>query len=100
MWKFTIIHRLIQGFTLLLSLIKGYRSGRYRKIPYVSVAVILFAILYFVYPFVLLPDYLSGLGQIDDAIIIGLRLLLVERDLYKYKEWKMKGLSLPPAQVS
>ena len=92
MWKFTIIHRLIQDFRLLLSLIKDYWSGRYRKIPYMSVAVILFAILYFVYPFDLLPDYLLGLGQIDDAIIIGLCLFLVERDLHKYKEWKMKSI--------
>jgi uncharacterized membrane protein YkvA (DUF1232 family) len=93
MWKFTIIHRLIQDFRLLLSLIKDYWSGRYRKIPYVSAAVILFAILYFVYPFDLLPDYLLGLGQIDDVIVFGLCLFLVERDLYKYKEWKMKGIS-------
>jgi uncharacterized membrane protein YkvA (DUF1232 family) len=92
MWKFTIIHRLIQDFRLLLSLIKDYWSGRYRKIPYLSVAVILFAILYFVYPFDLLPDYLLGLGQIDDVIIICLCLFLVERDLYKYKEWKMKSI--------
>jgi uncharacterized membrane protein YkvA (DUF1232 family) len=39
-----------------------------------------------------LPDYIIGLGQIDDAVIFGLSLYFLEKDLRKYKEWKeMKG---------
>lgn len=92
-WKFGLIYRLIEDFRLLVSLIKDYWSGTYRKLPYFSLAIILFAILYFVSPFDLVPDYLIGLGQIDDVIIISLCLFLLEKDLYKYKEWRMRSVS-------
>ena len=91
-WKFGLFYRLIDDFRLLLSLLRDYWSGKYRKIPYLSLAIILFAILYFVNPFDLVPDYLLGLGQIDDVIIIGLCLFLLERDLNKYREWKTKSM--------
>ena len=34
------------------------------------------------------PDYIIGIGQIDDAVILGLSLYFLEKDLRKYKEWK------------
>jgi uncharacterized membrane protein YkvA (DUF1232 family) len=90
-WKFGLMYRLIEDLRLLISLIKDYWSGRYRKLPYLSLVIILFAILYFLSPFDLVPDYLIGLGQIDDVIIISLCLFLLEKDLHKYKEWGLRS---------
>lgn len=36
----------------------------------------------------MIPDFLPFIGQIDDAAIFGACLMLVERDLRKYQEWK------------
>ena len=46
------------------------------------------ALVYIVSPLDLIPDYIIGLGQIDDAAILGLALYFLEKDLMKYKEWK------------
>ena len=60
----------MEDFKLLISLIKDYWSQKYRKIPYSSLAVILFTIFYLINPFDLIPDYILGIGQIDDAAIL------------------------------
>ena len=39
-------------------------------------------------PIALRPYYIIGIGQIDDAVILGLSLYFLEKDLRKYKEWK------------
>jgi uncharacterized membrane protein YkvA (DUF1232 family) len=43
---------------------------------------------YIISPIDLIPDYIIGLGQIDDAVILGLSLYFLEKDLGKYKDWK------------
>jgi uncharacterized membrane protein YkvA (DUF1232 family) len=80
--------RLVQDFRLIGPFIKDYRSGAYPRFPLLSVFAIAFTIVYIVSPIDLIPDYLIGIGQIDDATVAGLCLYLVERDLKKYKEWK------------
>ena len=40
---------------------------------------------YIISPIDLIPDYIIGLGQIDDAAILGLSLYFMEKDLKKYK---------------
>ena len=82
------MYRLFENFRLLLSLIKDYWSGKYRKIPYWSLAVILITFLYLINPFDFIPDYILGLGQIDDAILLGLCLYFLDKDLRVYKAWK------------
>lgn len=91
--KHNILYRLLEDFRLLVSLIKDYWSGQYRKIPYYSLAIIVFMILYIISPFDLIPDYILGIGQIDDALILFLCLYLLEKDLLKYREWKINSTS-------
>ena len=88
-----ILYRLLEDFKLLVSLIKDYWAGKYRKIPYWSLAVILFTFFYIINPFDLIPDYILGIGQIDDVLILILCLYLIEKDLHKYQEWKMNNKS-------
>lgn len=46
------------------------------------------ALVYIIIPIDLIPDYLIGLGQIDDVAILGLSLYFLEKALRNYKEWK------------
>ena len=87
--KKNFLGRLIQDFGLIVPLVRDYRSGAYGKFPLLSVAAIVFTVIYVVSPIDLIPDYIIGIGQIDDATVVGLCLYLMEKDLHKYKEWKM-----------
>jgi uncharacterized membrane protein YkvA (DUF1232 family) len=72
----------------LIPLIKDYWKGTYRDISVKSIVIFVVAIAYIISPIDLIPDYIPGLGQIDDAVILGLSLYFLEKDLRKYKEWK------------
>ena len=80
--------RLFQDLRLLIPLIKDYWKGKYRDVSAKSIIIFVVALAYIVSPIDLIPDYIIGLGQIDDAAILGLSLYFLEKDLRKYKEWK------------
>lgn len=73
---------------LLFDLVGSWRKGDYKKIPTGSIITIIAAIIYFVSPIDLMPDFLIGLGIIDDAAVIGFVLKQVTADLEKFKLWK------------
>ena len=73
---------------LLFELVSAWRKGEYRKIPTASIVTILASIIYFVSPIDLMPDFLIGLGIVDDAAVIGFVLKQITADLEKFKIWK------------
>ena len=80
--------RLFQDLKLLIPLIKDYWKGTYRDVSAKSIVIFVVALAYIISPIDLIPDYIPGLGQIDDAVILGLSLYFLEKDLWKYQEWK------------
>jgi uncharacterized membrane protein YkvA (DUF1232 family) len=82
------LHRFIEDAQLLLSVVKDYRSGAFRKIPFGTIAAIVFTLVYVLNPFDLIPDFIPIIGQIDDAAVVAACLILVEHDLQTYKLWK------------
>jgi len=85
--KIGVLTWLIEDLKLFVSLIRDYRSGAYKKFPFLSVAGIVFTLIYIISPVDLIPDYILGIGQIDDAAILGFCLYLLRKDVRKYKEW-------------
>lgn len=71
---------------LLFGIIKDWTSGRYTEIPTGSIVMIIIALLYFVSPIDLIPDFIPG-GLIDDAFVLGMVIKQVSSDLEKYREW-------------
>src|SRR5210317_1086282 len=86
--RFGLLTRLFQDLRLLIPLIKDYWKGTYKDISVKSIVIFVVALAYIISPIDLIPDYIIGLGQIDDAVILGFSLYFLEKDLRKYKEWK------------
>lgn len=87
--KTGFLYRLLVNLKLIIPLIKDYFTGKYRKTPFLSIVGILFTILYVINPFDIIPDYLIGIGQIDDAAVLAICLFLLEKDLAEYRKWKI-----------
>ena len=73
---------------LLFDLLGAWRRGEYRKIPTRSIVTIIASIIYFVSPIDLVPDFLIGLGIVDDAAVIGFVLKQISVDLDSFRIWK------------
>lgn len=86
--KLGLLSRLFQDLKLLFPLIKDYWKGTYRDVSAKSIVIFIVALAYIISPVDLIPDYILGFGQIDDAVILGLALNFLEKDLAKYREWK------------
>jgi uncharacterized membrane protein YkvA (DUF1232 family) len=55
------------------------RLARDRRIPRARRAVLFLVLGYLALPIDLVPDFLPGIGQLDDAVVLGLALRLVVR---------------------
>jgi uncharacterized membrane protein YkvA (DUF1232 family) len=86
------LSKFVDDCKLFIALVKDYWHGKYRRIPYWSIAAIVAALLYVLNPLDLIPDFIPGLGQIDDAAVVAACLLLVRQDLQKYRRWKIDNL--------
>jgi uncharacterized membrane protein YkvA (DUF1232 family) len=80
--------RLFEDFKLLMALVRDYWNGSYREIPWWALSAVVFALLYVLAPVDLIPDFIPVVGLIDDAFVVSMCLLMVERELQKYRQWK------------
>jgi len=82
------IDKIIEDFKLLIGLITDFKSGNYRNVPYGSIIMIVVAIIYFVSPIDLIPDFIPVVGLSDDAAVIAFVIAQINSDLQAYKAWK------------
>ena len=50
------------------------------------------ALLYVLSPIDLIPDFIPVVGYVDDALVVAVCIKLVQADLDKYRDWKLKQL--------
>jgi uncharacterized membrane protein YkvA (DUF1232 family) len=82
------LKRFIEDGKVLTALVRDWRAGKYRQALYGTIAAVVFGLIYVINPLDIVPDVLPFLGVVDDATVIGGLLMLVERDLKKYRSWK------------
>ena len=73
---------------LFFSIVKDYINGSYKEIPLTTIVSIVASLLYLISPIDFIPDFIPGIGLIDDVFVIGLVISSATNDLDKYKEWK------------
>ena len=83
------LKRFLEDGRMLQALVKDWRAGNYRHALRWTIAAAAFALIYVINPFDIVPDMLPFVGAVDDASVIAACLMLIERDLFKYREWKI-----------
>ncbi|MFT7526794.1 MAG: uncharacterized membrane protein YkvA (DUF1232 family) [Arenicella sp.] len=76
------------SITASFRLIKAYAAGEYRQISLESMALIVASIIYFVMPFDAVPDFILGLGLLDDAALLAWTFRSVAQDIEAFIGWE------------
>ena len=75
---------------LMVNMLKDYKVGIYKDVPWFTIASVVFALLYVLNPLDIIPDFIPGFGYVDDACVLALALRFIESDLHKYLDWKLE----------
>lgn len=69
-------------------LLRAYTRREYTKISLQSLLLIIASIAYFVMTFDLIPDFIIGLGYLDDAALLAWTMKAVKSDMDNFRMWE------------
>ena len=72
----------------MLRLIQAYYRGEYRHVKIANLVLIIAAIIYVLDPWDLIPDWIPGLGFIDDATILAFAVQKTRDTLDNFTDWE------------
>ena len=82
------LEKIWEDVKLMISLISDYYKGVYTDVPWKVIASIAGAVVYFVSPIDVIPDFLPIVGYADDFVVLNIALNFAREDLELYKKWK------------
>jgi len=82
------IQKIKNELLLLTELIKYWSKGQYKDISTKSILMIVGAIIYFVNPLDIIPDFTPILGFTDDATILYYVIRKISSEIDKFRNWK------------
>lgn len=77
--------KLAKQVKLLYMMLRDSVSGKF-KAPWVTISSLTACLLYVISPIDLVPDFVAGLGLVDDLLVVALCVSLVKMDLRRYAE--------------
>jgi uncharacterized membrane protein YkvA (DUF1232 family) len=77
-----------ESLTAFLRLIRAYAKGEFREVPWQKLVLIVASILYFLTPIDVIPDFVVGLGYLDDAAVIAWVVSAVRSVLDDFLRWE------------
>lgn len=73
----------------LFRLLKAWIGGEYKGVAWQTILLVLTAVLYFVMPLDVIPDFIVMLGFFDDAAIIGYVIHAIRGELDTFLQWEV-----------
>ena len=85
-----VLNSFLSDVKLFFYMLKDVLSGKYKQIPVGTVAAIIGTLLYVLSPADLIPDFIPGVGYLDDAAMLSLCLKFAKFDIEMYKKTMRK----------
>ena len=79
---------LLDKLTTLVNMVKDHYSGKYTSFSNSSIFLFVFGLVYFLTPVDLVPDFLPGLGLVDDMSLLYWIFKNLGKDIERYEEWR------------
>lgn len=78
----------------MLRMFGAWATGRYRTVPGMSLLLLIALLIYLFSPFDLIPDFLPGIGMLDDIALFGFLLRSLLRDARRFRAWEQDRAAL------
>lgn len=72
----------------IFGLVGDYLHGNYKKVSKTSLLLIIGSLLYLLNPMDIVPDFLIGIGFLDDLAVFTYMIKRIRKELDKYRKWK------------
>ncbi|GEQ87139.1 hypothetical protein ULMS_26470 [Patiriisocius marinistellae] len=79
---------------IMFGMVKDIKRGAYTNVPWFTIATIVMSLLYVLNPMDLVPDFIPGIGYLDDLAIFSIGIGWIESDIHKYLDWKIEQTNL------
>jgi uncharacterized membrane protein YkvA (DUF1232 family) len=81
----------VEDLKTLMRLLKSWVSRKYTGVSTQTIVYTILAIVYFVNPTDFVPDFILGLGFMDDIAVISWVLDKIKVDLKSFKDWEKES---------
>lgn len=85
--KFNFVNFIPQLLTFQ-RMLKAYSRRDYPHLPWKSVLSIIGALLYFLNPLDIIPDFIPGIGLLDDITVLAWAYKALGTDVERFEEWE------------
>ena len=69
-------------------MLKAWSKGDYQSVPWKTIVLSLGTIIYFLNPFDVAPDFIPGVGYLDDAVVLGFVVNSIKKELERFLRWE------------
>ena len=87
-WSNVSVAAAKEKLSVFSRLASAYASGKYRNIPWKTVMTVLAAIIYFLNPLDLVPDFIPLMGLTDDFAVLVWVYNSMRGEINKFLEWE------------
>ncbi len=90
------LQALTSKVTLFYRMLKAKFNGDYDRFPWQTLLLIAGAMLYFITPLDMIPDFIPALGLTDDFVIIAWIYNSIKEDIEQFESWE-NTIEIQPA---
>lgn len=82
------LRRHLEIVKIMFQMLWDIRRGNYKEVPWLTIATVVFMLLYIFNPLDLIPDFIPLIGYVDDLAVLTIGIGWIETDIHRYLKWK------------
>lgn len=83
-----LFYKVQDSVIALARMLRAWMQGDYKNISTKSIIAVVAALIYFVNPLDLIPDFIPIIGQIDDVFILGYLIKMLNKEIERFMAWE------------
>ena len=83
-----LFYKVQDSVIALARMLSSWVKGDYRNISTKSIIAVVAALIYFVNPLDLIPDFTPVIGQVDDIFVLGYLIKMLNKEIERFMAWE------------